>query len=53
LKVLDEKIIEKDYTSNFQAEVNDLNIVENIKKANPTLIQTENKLFSHFLILKV
>jgi len=49
---LEAKIIDKDYTSDFQSQAGDATIIENIKAINPDIVSIENKLFGHFTSIK-
>lgn len=49
--LIEEKIIEKDYYTSLQSEI-DNNSADEIKKINPNILNIEAKLFGHFLNLK-
>ena len=51
--VVDAKIIDKDYYCNFESQVADSTILENLTKINPEILQIENKTFAHYCNIKV
>jgi len=50
--LLESKIIEKDYTADFQSQTTDSNVIENIKTISPEILNTDNKLFNYHSTMK-
>ena len=50
---MESKIIEKDYTADFQSQTSDSGVIENIKTVNPEILNADNKLFNYHSTMKV
>ena len=50
---MEAKIIERDFTMDFQSQASDNTVLENIRANSPKTLEIDTKLFGHFSTIKV